>query len=106
MKTISPAKLLERLNNEELTILDVRSKDKFDIGKLHHEHAKNVNIFKQDIFNLHEDSELPLSKDEEIIITCTTGNSATKCANILEEHGYDVTLLDGGMVKWQSEVNK
>src|SRR5690625_1474898 len=98
MDTISPKELLEKLENGPVHILDVRSKDKFDIGKLKHEQAQHINIFKQEIFDLEDgdEKELDLPKDEKIYVTCTTGNSAKKCTKILKEHGYDVTVLDGG----------
>ncbi|HLQ73579.1 MAG TPA: rhodanese-like domain-containing protein [Bacillota bacterium] len=104
MKTISPIDLLKKLEEGKVTILDVRSEEKFALGKLRHNNAKLVNIFKEDIFNLavHENIQLP--KNEEVIVTCTTGNSATKCTRILMEHGYDVTLLEGGMVQWNQDT--
>ncbi|HLQ97547.1 MAG TPA: rhodanese-like domain-containing protein, partial [Candidatus Dormibacteraeota bacterium] len=34
--------------------------------------------------------------------TCTTGNSAGKCADILEDKGYQVTVLEGGITAWNN----
>lgn len=106
MKKITPTQLKEKLNHKKMTILDVRSKEKFQIGHLKHENAENINVHKNNIFALEEtdtDFKLPFPKDKEVIVTCTTGNSATRCARILEEKGYNVTLLEGGMVAWNKE---
>lgn len=108
MKEITPKQLLEKLNRETVCILDVRAKEKYEQNHLKHEHAENINIPKATIFALEEDEDtpinLPLSKDKEIIVTCTTGNSARKCAKILSEKGYNVTLLEGGMTKWNNDI--
>lgn len=106
MKKITPTKLREKLNHKKMTILDVRSKEKFQMGRLKHENAENIHVHKDDIFALEEtdeDVKLPFSKETEVIVTCTTGNSATRCTKILEEKGYNVTLLEGGMVAWNQE---
>lgn len=106
MKKITPEQLSSRLEKEEVTILDVRTVDKFEIGKLRHPNAKNLNVFKEDIFSLEgegKQTQLPFSKEEEIIVTCTSGNSARRCTKILSNQGYQVTLLEGGMVNWNKE---
>lgn len=106
MKKITPKQLKERLDKEKITILDVRSKEKFQIGRLKHPNAEHINIFKEDIFhfkNTHDPIQLPIPQEQEIVITCTSGNSAKKCADILTDKGYNVTLLEGGMMGWNQE---
>src|SRR5699024_1961097 len=106
MKKITPTQLKEKLNHKKMTILDVRSKEKFKIGHLKHENGENKNDHKKNIFELEETETnytLPFPKDKEVILTCTTGNSATRCARIEEEKGYNATLLEGGMVAWNKE---
>ncbi|MEH7392221.1 rhodanese-like domain-containing protein [Bacillus sp. JJ1503] len=101
MKTITASELAEKLTkNEEVIILDVRSTDKYNTYHIDNENVRSLNIEKSNIFSLNEDdlgviSSLP--KNEEIIVTCTTGNSARKCADILSEKGFNVTLLSGGV---------
>lgn len=41
-----------------------------------------------------------LPKGREVVVTCTTGNSAAKCAKILDSLGYQVKILDGGLTAW------
>ncbi|MEH7123188.1 rhodanese-like domain-containing protein [Bacillus sp. JJ1773] len=108
MKTITASELAEKITkNEEVIILDVRSTDKYNTYHIDNENVRSLNIEKSNIFSLNEDdmdviSSLP--KNEEIIVTCTTGNSARKCADILSEKGFNVTLLSGGVTAWK-ELN-
>ncbi|MBY0120456.1 rhodanese-like domain-containing protein [Bacillus sp. S/N-304-OC-R1] len=106
MRTITPAELADKLaKNEEVTVLDVRSPEKYNSYHIESEHIHSLNIEKTAIFALHDDnnygkiSSLPMNK--EIIVTCTTGNSARKCADILSAKGYEVTLLSGGITAWK-----
>jgi len=105
IKKISPEELFERMNNQEkLVLLDVRAEEKYNDYHIEHSSIENLNINKNDIFNLVENKEdaiTLLPNKKEIIVTCTTGNSATKCATILSEKEYDVTVLEGGITAWK-----
>lgn len=106
MKKTTPKQLKEVLDKGKVKVLDVRSEDKFELGHLKHEHAENINIPKNNIFDWEKGEQslnLPFSKSEEVVVTCTTGNSATKCSKILSEKGYNVTVLEGGMVAWNKD---
>lgn len=108
MKKISPEQLQNQLQAQKIKILDVRAEEKFATNHLSHEHATVLNIPKTEIFTMEStDSslELPFSKNEEVVLTCTTGNSATKCAHILANKGYQVKILDGGMTAWNASKN-
>ncbi|MFK4997915.1 rhodanese-like domain-containing protein [Bacillus sp. N9] len=99
MKTISAQELQTKIEeSEDLCILDVRAKEKFEKEHIKKENIETMNIPKHMIF---EDQPIALPKDKEIVVTCTTGNSARKCAAILEEKGYAVTLLKGGITAWK-----
>lgn len=109
MKKITPKQLKERLERESVKVLDVRTEEKFELGRLRHKNAENINVFKEDIFRLEKDAEeanLPFTTDQEIVVTCTSSNSARRCTKILSERGYNVTVLDGGMIAWNKENNK
>lgn len=94
---ISPKELEEQLRTRKPFVLDVRAEDKFQ--EYHVENS--YNIHKSAIFENQEDVLSTLPKDREIIVTCTTGNSAAKCAKILAEKNYQVTLLEGGITAWK-----
>lgn len=109
MEKISTDQLHAQLQTKETKILDVRASEKFDSGHLEHKNATVLNIPKTEIFALESTDtpmNFPISKDEEIILTCTTGNSATRCAHILADQGYHVKVLDGGMTAWNTSKDK
>ncbi|MEY2191857.1 rhodanese-like domain-containing protein [Neobacillus sp. BF23-41] len=105
LKKITPKELHERLQSEEkLVLLDVRDEQKYN--EFHIEESQNVP--KAVIFGLQESGEntqQSLPKDQEMIVTCTTGNSATKCARILDANNYKVTVLDGGITAWKAYIS-
>ncbi|MEH7386430.1 rhodanese-like domain-containing protein [Bacillus sp. JJ1521] len=105
LKRITPEELFQRMNEQvKVVLLDVRAEDKYNEFHIEGPNIANQNIHKAEIFTLEEAENKTidsLSKDEEIIVTCTTGNSATKCANILSSKKYEVTVLEGGITAWK-----
>ncbi|CAM3664538.1 hypothetical protein GCM10009865_03350 [Aeromicrobium ponti] len=105
METISPKELMGKIKgSKEVYILDVRAEEKYEEDHIRDNNVQSVNISKTKIFNLDETDAESLSvlpKNKEIIVTCTTGNSARKCAAILAGKEYNVTLLDGGITAWK-----
>ncbi|MBB2483524.1 rhodanese-like domain-containing protein [Bacillus sp. APMAM] len=97
IKKITPKELEEQLKSRKPFVLDVRAEEKFQ--EYHVENS--YNIHKSAIFENQEDLISTLPKDREIIVTCTTGNSAAKCAKILAEKNYHVSLLEGGITAWK-----
>lgn len=103
VRRISAEELYEKVKNDtEMMLLDVRAEEKYKDDHIKEASIKNINLPKNFIFENNEESIQALSKDKEIIVTCTTGNSAAKCANILSEKDYDVVVLDGGVKAWKS----
>ncbi|MEH7236845.1 rhodanese-like domain-containing protein [Bacillus sp. JJ1562] len=105
LKKITPAELFQKMNEQEkVVLLDVRAEDKYNDFHIEGPTIESQNIHKAEIFQIEENKGKTidlLPKDSEIIVTCTTGNSATKCANILSEHEYDVAVLEGGITAWK-----
>jgi rhodanese-related sulfurtransferase len=102
--TIKPEVLYERLqNNEKLFVLDVRAEEKFIAERIEHKNMDSHNIPKSVIFDLENGQTIPdLPREKEIIVTCTTGNSASKCAEILSNRDYKVVTLEGGLTAWKN----
>ncbi|MFD2445418.1 rhodanese-like domain-containing protein [Bacillus sp. CGMCC 1.16607] len=101
---ISPKELYEKMKKDNpVFLLDVRASEKFDAD---HIEGTTRNIPKNIIFEMDEKSAqaVELPKDEEIVVTCTTGNSAAKCAAILAEKDYNVLVLEGGVTAWKEYV--
>lgn len=100
---ITPKELAERIQGEDkIILLDVRSVEKYKEFHIEDSQVVSFNIPKAEIFDLDENSDLsPLPKDNPIIVTCTTGNSASKCARILADFGYQAEVLEGGLTAWK-----
>ncbi|MBS4189548.1 rhodanese-like domain-containing protein [Bacillus sp. FJAT-49705] len=105
MKSITPKELAEKIKKyEEVYILDVRAEEKYNNYHINEENIKSINLGKTVIFALEEGNNQPIHSlpiNKEIIVTCTTGNSAKKCSAILAEKNYHVTLLEGGITAWK-----
>jgi hydroxyacylglutathione hydrolase len=88
--------LKELLNRgEDLSILDVREKGKWDEG-----HIKGAYHIYAGHIEQHLDS-LPV--DRPIVVVCKTGNHASLVASILRREGFrEVHNLLGGMTAWQN----
>lgn len=109
LKTITPAELDSRLrNNEKIFLLDVRAEEKYDDYHIEDSNLEGINIPKTQIFETAGTKEAKdsLPTKREIIVSCTTGNSAAKCAKILSEQAYDVIVLEGGITAWKDYLNK
>lgn len=102
-KKISPNELQDRIaGEEEVVVLDVRAEEKYNHFHIKSSQVVSLNIPKNEIFELEYGAELSaLPKDKQIVVTCTTGNSAEKCAKILDGLGYQVEVLEGGLTAWK-----
>lgn len=95
--TLGPVELKEMLDEEDVTLIDVRKAEDYDEG-----HIKNaISIPKKEL----EDNFEKLSKDKINIVYCYTQQChlAAKAAYILAKHGYPVMELDGGIKSWRDE---
>lgn len=103
LKNITPKELHERIKGEnQIILLDVRAAEKYNEFHIEEPQVVSLNIPKTEISNLEEDlvlSQLP--KDRPVVVTCTTGNSAAKCAKILDGLGLQVEVLEGGLTAWK-----
>jgi rhodanese-related sulfurtransferase len=102
-KKISPNELQDRIaGKEKVVVLDVRAEEKYTHFHIESSQVVSFNIPKNEIFELEDGAELSaLPKDRTIVVTCTTGNSAEKCAKILDGLGYQVEVLEGGLTAWK-----
>ncbi|NHM31576.1 rhodanese-like domain-containing protein [Neobacillus terrae] len=105
-KKITPEELYKKLNNnEKVVILDVRAEEKFQQYNIEHPMADTVNLPKTNILGTdHQVSVLPEAK--EIVVACTTGNSAQKCADVLSGQKVNAIVLEGGITAWKEFLKK
>ncbi|UTT42165.1 rhodanese-like domain-containing protein [Exiguobacterium aurantiacum] len=88
--------LQNRLENEEITLLDVREVDEYEGG--HIEGAVNAPLS-----SLNE-TELPYPKDEPIYVICRSGNRSAQAAQLLKQRGYtEIYDVSGGMIAWEQK---
>lgn len=110
IKTITPEELFMKMySNEEIVLVDVRAEDKYNDFHIEGSSVEDLNVPKTEIFKLVDEKDqlipmIPMNK--ELIITCTTGNSATKCANILSDRAFNVVVLEGGITAWKEYKSK
>lgn len=81
---------LEKLDNSEYKIIDIRDSSAFEYG--HMDGA--VNIPQEEILS----AELP--QDKKLIICCRSGIISGDIADKLCEKGFDAYNLEGGYVDW------
>ncbi len=99
LKKITPEELYNRLKKEELYVLDVRAEEKFN--EYHIEGSRNL---PKTVILEGEDAGASLPADREIVVACTTGNSAGKCAAILSEQSMNAIVLEGGITAWKEFI--
>ncbi|MDQ0220289.1 rhodanese-like domain-containing protein [Peribacillus cavernae] len=97
LKTITTDELEEKLEaGEELELVDVREDDEVQHGMI--EGAKHIRM-----------SEIPenleyFDKDKEYIFICRSGGRSQNVCYYLQDQGYKVRNMAGGMMNWNGEV--
>ena len=87
--------LKNKLENEEITLLDVREVSEYKGG--HIEGAVNTPLSSLDA------NQLPYPKDEPIYVICRSGNRSAQAASQLQDAGYtEIYDVSGGMMAWES----
>lgn len=96
MKEIT-AKEVESLINEGnlLNIIDVREVDEVAEGKI--PGAINIPLGLVE-FRMHE-----LDKSKEYIMVCRSGGRSGRATEFLEDQGYNVINMQGGMLSWEGK---
>ena len=98
-KNISAFELKEALdkrqwNNDGLFLLDVREPNEY--AEWHIENSVNIplgELAKEETLNY-------IPKAKEIITICPHGNRATDGKYLLQRYGYNVKVLEGGLIAW------
>lgn len=90
--TIEQAKLLIE-SKPSLIILDVRRQDEYDSG-----HIERAIIIPLDEL---EDRLDELSKNDELLVYCQTGNRSSSAINILQSNGFTMIFhMKDGITGW------
>ena len=104
IKSVSPEELKQQLDNKEIILVDVRSKDVIEAeGQI----EGSVHV-PRDMLEFHADQrpDNPLRKEEldpekKIVVYCGLGGQGTLSTKTLQDMGYkDVSNLSGGTSAW------
>lgn len=92
VKSLSSSQVSERIDNNEMLILDVRDREEFEVS-----HIKGA-LLVSDV-----DLE-SLQTDQPILVYCTVGYRSTELGTTLTKKGFsDIYNLDGGLIRWKNE---
>ncbi|WMX57759.1 rhodanese-like domain-containing protein [Peribacillus sp. R9-11] len=97
MKEISPNEVNALLKgNSTINIIDVREVDEVKAGKI--PNATHIPL------GLVEFRMQDLDKSKEYIMVCRSGGRSSRAAKLLEDHGYKVLNMTGGMLEWNGPI--
>jgi rhodanese-related sulfurtransferase len=97
MKQITASELDNELKNgKSLQIIDVREVSEVAAGKI--PGAINIPLGLLE-FRMNE-----LNKSEDYIIVCHSGGRSAMATQFLEQFGYKVTNMTGGMMAWTGDI--
>ncbi|QUG43442.1 rhodanese-like domain-containing protein [Psychrobacillus sp. INOP01] len=93
MKQINPNEVEALLiENSSINIIDVRETNEVKAGKI--PTAMHIPL------GLVEFKMQELDKSKEYIMVCRSGGRSSKAATLLEDHGFKVINMTGGMLEW------
>lgn len=99
MKNISTNELEQVLQDDKtIQLIDVRETDEY--AGSHIRQAKNLPLSE-----LAERTD-ELDADRPLHVICLSGGRSMNASIYLEQAGFDVTNVDGGMMSWQGDVSK
>ena len=94
MKQLTAKQVEELLNeNQSLNIIDVREDDEVATGMI--PTAKHIPLGQV------ESRMSELEKSKEYIMVCRSGGRSGQAAQFLENQGFDVINMTGGMMSWE-----
>ncbi|QTH40973.1 rhodanese-like domain-containing protein [Cohnella sp. LGH] len=96
-KNMLPQEVKDRFaKGEKLNIIDVREPEEWESG--HIPNAKHLPLGSIG------ERQGELDRSQPYVVVCRSGNRSGLACELLEELGYDVTNMPGGMSQWGGEV--
>jgi len=99
---IEPTELKKKIDNQEdIFILDVRTPQEYESWRLSYDIHQSPKLIPVDRL-FQNDSNLlkEIPKDKEIVTVCSHGNRSMMAARLLNQLGYRVKSVRGGMASW------
>ena len=99
---IEPTELKKKIDNHEnIFILDVRTPQEYEAWKLSYENHQNPKLIPVDRLFMNDPNLLKeIPKDQEVVTLCAHGNRSMMAARLLNQLGYNVKSVRGGMAGW------
>lgn len=97
---ITPAEVQERITADSTTVLlDVRTPSEWNSTTGHLRGAILIPVQQL----AERVGELDPYRGRPVIVYCRTQNRSAHAASFLKERGFDVTVMAGGITRWNSE---
>lgn len=97
MKSMTTQEVQEFIkNNPDASMIDVRETEEVAAGKI--PGAVNIPLGLLE-FRLQD-----IDKSKEHIMICRSGNRSGQATRLLEDRGFDVINMDGGMMEWEGDT--
>ena len=99
---MEPAELKKKIDNHEnIFILDVRTPQEYKSWKLSYDNQQDPKLIPVDRLFLNDSDLLKeIPKDKEVVTVCSHGNRSMIAARLLNQLGYNVKSVRGGMAGW------
>lgn len=99
---IDPEELKKKIdNNENIFLLDVRTPQEYEAWRISYENHDNPKLIPVDRLFMKDPTLLKeIPKEKEIVTVCAHGNRSMIAAKILNQLGYNVKSVKGGMAGW------
>ena len=97
---VDPAIVSDKLSDyqKDCILLDVREEDEYSQGHI----PGAINIPLSELHNRIKE----LTKDKGVLAICLSGRRAKVAAKLLNEKGFNVRIMAGGMNSWKGAVEK
>ncbi|QGQ47580.1 rhodanese-like domain-containing protein [Metabacillus sediminilitoris] len=97
MKEISPEEIQKKLvNGENVELIDVREDDEVETGMIPQARHIRMNDIPEQLD--------AIDKDKETIFICRSGARSGNVCAYLQEKGYNVINMAGGMLEYKGET--
>ncbi|MDN5708501.1 MAG: rhodanese-like domain-containing protein [Planococcus sp. (in: firmicutes)] len=97
MKSMTTQEVQEYIkNNPEASLIDVRETEEVAAGKIPGAEHIPLGLLE---FRLQD-----IDKSKEHIMVCRSGNRSGQATRFLEDRGYNVINMDGGMLDWDGDT--
>ncbi len=93
--TITADQMLEAINESDIQLIDVRTIEEFEEGKI--KNAQNICVSNNDFI----DKAKKLNKNKPVYVYCKASKRSKKAVEILKDMGFKKIIeLQGGIDEW------